>query len=190
MDGWALKSGLGGVKALMSTLLDQAKKIAQNNQEEAERKREVELRNETYLKNKARDLREALMIEINALDGQPSKVGTFYLEKKSHGDVACFLYGGRTISGRGHPQVLWVKSGVESGTFDGSDDCRDIPYRDAYLTLRVYPPNPGRNFNGQWDTEESQLYHNGGSTESISRMEDMPRMLKFLTEQLAAWVRP
>lgn len=44
--------------------------------------------------------------------------------------VLCLLRDGEKLE-----DLLFLSAGVESGVFDASDDCRDIPYTCAYVTI-------------------------------------------------------
>lgn len=161
------------------TLLDEARKIAlqttaaKATQEEAERT--VRAKFQTLVDK----LRDEVTNELRSLVGPP---GPFQGDFMQVGGPDTFA-----IIHAGSAKVAWFKATVVSGTQDLSDDCRGIPFTEARVWARVYPPQRNERHDGTWDFAEERYYHNGGMTYRCSSEEDLPRFLKELAEAFAPW---
>lgn len=71
--------------------------------------------------------------------------------------------------------IVLVKAGIQSGTTDMSDDCRDIPYTDAYVSLRNDTKMMG-------DRDRAGLRF---LNEYASSEENLDKILEKLSEHLA-----
>lgn len=74
--------------------------------------------------------------------------------------------------------LLWVEGAVVSGTFDGSDDCRDIPYTDPVVSI----------FNDwKWDSRENRTdsARLGRFSEISTSTEKVEEMLQKVADHLA-----
>lgn len=175
----------------MSNLIEQAKKIAAENLAAKQREQEAERANYTSLRERAEALWEEIRPELERLHGVPNVRGRFHLQftKQHYDGVRAFLWAdGRDPEHPSDP-VAWIKAEVHSGTVKYSDDSPEEPYTEAYLTIRIYPPNRSSyRYSDPWDTSEREYYHNGGSTMAIRDPKDMVKMLAFLAEHLAPWV--
>jgi hypothetical protein len=76
--------------------------------------------------------------------------------------------------------VLFIDCGVRSGTFDASDDCRDIPYTDSFLSIYS---DEYRHSNISYSYKTRDFY------ESARNVEDVDKVLDKVAEYLAPLFR-
>lgn len=160
------------------SLLDRAKVIAEQEESAAKKKAEEELAILGNYQKQLLAMRSLLLKEVQKLDQQPSKYGTFKVTESNGVIFLCSDY----------KRIAWFKAKVVTGTYDASDDCRGIPYTEARVWARLYSPNYHRDHDGNWDLEEQRWYHNGGWTERVSSVEEMPKFLEEVAKHLAQWI--
>lgn len=130
------------------------------------------------------ELRQSVDAQLEGLDGQQVPRGVFKLEKRPDAWLITCTAESSTYAAK----VLWYKAEVVSGTWDASDDCRDIPYTAPCLTIRMYPPNVRQDHDGTWDLEQRRYYHNGGWEWPASTSDEVSYMLYELANYLARWL--
>lgn len=84
----------------------------------------------------------------------------------------------RSKFGMTDANLLWVEGKIVSGTFDASDDCRDIPYTDGTVWI----------FNDwKWDGQEyrTDSARLGRFSESSTSTENVEKMLQKVADHLA-----
>jgi hypothetical protein len=166
-----------------SDLVSRAREIADTQRETREKVAADQARLEAQLQADLVSMKAAVIAELKKLEGEQTKWGPFSLDLSNLArDVFAYLQVGQR-------KVAWFKARIVSGTFDGSDDCRNIPYTEPQVWARFYPPDPSRNHDGSWDLEEISKNHNGGRTITHSdRYEGkMKRFFEEMAGQLSVW---
>lgn len=128
-----------------------------------------------------------LFAELTKLDGHPTKRGPFRLERRDDMDqVVAYLWAADNPAYLAEGTMVgWFKVGVVVGTYDASDDCRDIEYVNCRVRARIYSPDSRRR---TWDVQELEQYHGGGWSWSCSSIDELPKFFEELATQLAAWM--
>lgn len=174
-----------------TNILDRAKNIGEAAQKEKEAQVEAKAAGHRALSKKADDMKDLVVKELKKINNKENKYGKFKLELiENPGWDKVFAYLTVTNKNKGFMdyKVAWFKSGVISGTYDASDDCRDIPYTEACIWTRFYSPYPNReNHDGMWDVQENRWSHNGGWTFYASSTDKMEKFFEEMTSWLATW---
>jgi hypothetical protein len=171
------------------SILDKAQEIA-NKVKEIEQK-SLEQKNVAYAKMREElSVMKSLVIdELKKIDGQQGFKVEF-LEKEDWTNVFAYLtkfVGERTCESK----IAWFKAKVVSGTYDASDDCRNIEYTEPRIWMRIYPPyKAGHNnrINDSWDTQELLEYSNGGYELYLSSLNDAPKFFANFAGRLSLWM--
>ena len=167
----------------MSSIADRAREIAESQQETRKRVADDQARIQANLQRDLESTKAAVIAELKKLDGEQTKFGAISLDfTNTARDVFAYL-------NVGPKKVAWFKARIVSGTFDGSDDCRNIPYTEPQVWARFYPPDPSRDYDGSWDIEETARGYNGGRTITYSdRYEGkLKRFFEEMATQLSTW---
>lgn len=119
-------------------------KIAKN-KAEADRKAEEQAQKEAEersraLKNSLKNLWNKVLPELKEFDGARCEDGTFSLVEEPH-NVDWQPYSAQIkLNRNGQTEdVLFISGRIISGTYDASDDCRDIPYTTPSVTIHTRP---------------------------------------------------
>src|SRR5271168_3599294 len=111
----------------MSTVLSRAKEIA-----DAEKSKRQEADAGARADTGRRDailqkLRALVLKALSELDGQQTLHGKLRVKRVQNDADGVIAY----LVADEVKKVAWFKAGIVSGTFDASDDCRDIPFTEA-----------------------------------------------------------
>jgi hypothetical protein len=168
------------------SILDQAREAADKQRQKAEQEAAADAANDAFRHGIVDQMEAMLFEELDKLDGQQTKHGVLHLDRThDHSQIVAYL---RATDQRDqNHMVAWFKAGVVSGTYDASDDCRDIPYTSCRVSARFYPPEVGTR-RRTWDIQELEMYHGGGWTWSCSSLQEMPKFFSQVAEQLARWM--
>lgn len=172
---------------MTNNLMNEATKIADEKKTAAETEAKTAAEIAARLETQLQKLTKLLRAELRKLNGQKCRYGTFVLKKDSvvrfGGVRQVYLLMADTR------MVAWFKAGVVRGTTDLSDDCRGVPFTEAQITARFYPPHPNREYHdGTWDLQGTRYYFNGGQQESFTEVDQAPNFFRFVAERLAEWI--
>lgn len=171
----------------MTSIIEEARRLKKKDDVAKREQQDAASRLANSYQQEAKALKIALLAQLHDLDGKRANCGKFKLELRDDDQGGYYPCAYLTVNG--NRKVAWFKVGVVSGTYDASDDCRNIPYTEACITARFYPPNPNHETcNGDWDNEERRYYHNGGWTESCSNVDKMPKFIEEMTKWISKWV--
>ncbi len=170
----------------MSTLLDAAQQMADAQRAKATDERRAHDKERARLQDLLDRMSGPVIEALKKIDGHSTKYGTFKVEFEKGGmpyNVIAYLRCGNRI-------VAWFKAAIVHGSFDGSDDCRDIPITYLQVWARFYGPNAHNrdDHDRGWDISETRWYHNGGVQESCDTLEAMPKFFAAMTMQLSLWL--
>lgn len=172
------------------SILDKALEIA-NKQKEEEQKF-LEERNLAFVRmqEQLQAMKDFVIDELKKIDGQHGFKVEF-LEKEDWTNVFAYLTRNKYDQKFIHDdKVAWFKAKVISGTYDASDDCRNIEYTEPRVWMRIYPPHKA-NYAGidfGWDVQELNMYNNGGGEFSFGSLEKAPKFFEDFAKQLALWM--
>lgn len=164
------------------SLVEKAKKKAEEEDQEAKMAKEADDRFQNGLKREVSAMSKKVIKALREFDKVKVSGGTLRLAtgQKAKGmgphewDRIAVLNlvddTGATVDQR----LLYIDCGVHSGTFDGSDDCRNIPYTAA--SLHIYSDK--NVYNGPY--RSTRDFH-----ESARSVEDVDKILDKVAEYLA-----
>lgn len=163
------------------TILDKAKKLAKENKKKKQEAIENETARDKFLNEELAKMENLLIKELEKINGQKSKYGKFKLIKKK--DPRFSIIAELEVNGK---LVAWFKAKIISGTYDGSDDCRDIPYTSATIHASFYKPDHLGNYIGR--ISEYGYENDEGQIISCYNVDNMPVFFEKMAERLANWM--
>lgn len=120
------------------SLVEKAKKKAEFDAKKKREEEDAEARSAAYLKNSLAKITRQVLAGLREFHGEKTKYGTIRLvrkQKKPYNKNVAVL---RLIRPKeGNVDLLQVDAAIESGTRDYSDDCRNIPYTEAVVSVYV-----------------------------------------------------
>jgi hypothetical protein len=127
------------------SLLKIAREKAAAERKAEEDKKEQESKLKIDLQNSLKEITAKVLDAMSEFGGVICKSGVLELNRRSVYDQLVTLH---LISNIGliDEVILYVHSAVVSGTWDASDDCRDIPYTEARVS--IYSPEKRTDHNG------------------------------------------
>ncbi len=170
------------------SVLDEAYKQARHLKEEKEQELEKERTYREGLRQDLAQLTDTLLQELKTLHNQKAgRYGLFCVEEISSSIWDVFAY--LKIQSAENSSVYhvgWFKAKIVSGTFDGSDDCRNIPYTEPCVWARIWKAG----YQGAWDVQErdSSCNHPQWSSLAFSAPSEFGKFKKELTMALAPWL--
>jgi hypothetical protein len=165
-------------------LISRARELSEKNETEKKEARDRKLKEEKYLEDQVEALILLIQNELVKLNGQETKYGTLQVDLDSARPCNVFAY-----LHVGSQKMAWVKAYVESGTWDPSDEVRNVPYTTPKAKCRVYPPNPTRIFDGSWDINESQKAFNGGWEFTCDNSQErVSQFFENLAKGISTWL--
>jgi hypothetical protein len=165
-------------------LLSRARELSEKNETEKKEARDRKLKEEKYLESQVEALLHLIWSELGKINGQETKYGV--LEVTRDNDRSCDVFAYLHV---GSQKMAWVKAYIESGTWDPSDDVRNVPYTTAKAKCRIYPPNSTRIFDGSWDIRETQNGFNGGWEFTCDdSQEQVTQFFENFAKGLATWL--
>lgn len=173
----------------MSILLNQAKKIAQDNEIKNNNEAKFQADMMSSLNSELDKMKSLVLKELSKLDGQKNKYGQFRLELVKDGayDVIAYLWNDPKLEKTLSQKVAWVKAKIVTTTCRLSDDSPLETFTDGCIWTRLYRPQYSSDHNGTWDLAEDRWYHNGGWTESCSSVKEVPKFFEKIADYLANW---
>jgi hypothetical protein len=164
-----------------SSIIEQAKQIAEINKKAKEKELEIEKKYQAGLRSDLKDMTSALFEELDKLHRQANKHGTFSVIKdNSYIDVIAYI----AVNDK---RIAWFKANIINGEYNYSDDC-SVPYTEPLIWARIYPPDPNyRDYDGTLDIMEKRWYHNGGRSLSCSSVSGIPKFFEEMAKILSVW---
>lgn len=161
------------------SLLKIAKEKAAAERKAEEDKKDQEIKLKLDLQNSLKEITSKVLDAISEFDGVTCKSGVLKLNRRSEHDQLATLH---LISNIGliDEVLLYIHSAVVSGTWDASDDCRDIPYTEARVS--IYSPEKRTDHNGRnygYGTLQGCL------SENITCLDKVENSLKKVAEYLS-----
>lgn len=176
-------------------LLDRAKKTANKNKTERDREQDRERLAAKERQSLLGRLRRAALAGMREFDGVPCKTrygngkGTLRLVTGKRGQgfpdrvAILVLNRGKDVEPE---DLLYVYAGIESGVFDGSDDCRNIPYTEA--RVKIATPNDSEPYRGADHRRSCEIP--AWFAKSATEEGDGERSVKVLLENVADYLSP
>lgn len=174
------------------SLLDKAKKAAQAADDQRKKEEANEIATKKFLQESLTKITKGVLDGLKEFHGTKTKRGTLKLIRKrvERGDnIATLRLTNRTDGGE-DTDLLFIDAAIESGYRDYSDDCRNVPYTEAVVSIYVKNPPTDDRFsyaptcNGAVRALGLQTYFG----EYIRNWDDdsLPEKL----EKVAEWIAP
>jgi len=121
------------------SLLDKAKKTAKAVDDQKKKEVENEAASRKYLAESLEKITKGVLAGLKEFHGVKTKHGTLKLIKKrvERGKNVATLRLTDRSSGYEDTDILYIDAAIESGERDYSDDCRNIPYTEAVVSMYV-----------------------------------------------------
>lgn len=130
------------------SLLEKAKKIAKAADDEKKREAEREIAAKKFHQESLKEISKAVLAGMKEFHGAKTKQGTLSLIKKRTTVPSETIANLRLIdrpNGAESIDLLYIDAAIKSGTRSYADDCRDIPYTEATVSIYVkLPPTDER----------------------------------------------
>lgn len=156
------------------SLVEKAKKTAEAKDQEAKRVEDAETRFQNGLKKQVSAMSKKAIKALREFDKVKVSRGTLKLvtgqEAKGMGSHSWDRIAVLNLTDMGvtvDDRLLYIDCGIVSGTFDGSDDCRDIPY--TRVILSIYSDK--NIYNGPYRSTRA-FYESARSVEEIDNLLD------------------
>jgi hypothetical protein len=124
------------------SLLEKAKQSAKAADEQKKKEEANEIATKKFLQESLTKISKGVLDGLKEFHGAKTKRGTLKLIRKrvERGDTIATLRLTNRTDGGDDTDLLFIDAAVESGYRDYSDDCRNVPYIEAIVSIYVKNP--------------------------------------------------